>query len=712
MLTQIPDGEYDVDMSDLFTTQKDHVFGLRFGFKPDTIDESYASYIYTELDSNGVGNTGNGNDINDSNTVNHYLMTESKENAKAVTTNLNKLNQIFFEGKSQSVNVSSFSNVNATSTSEFLLSFDTVSNSFKMSEFDGFIKMNKSRDPESINHKILELNKTVSDDSEGFVDPNTLVDSLLKNLTASATPDPKVKQNPVPNKSYIQSISGISPVRKSSAFNTPSITPTATPITSPRTTSIPNSPSIHKSSVDTTTSSLSKTSVTMNNSINTPSTVISSSNNSRQTSPVKPNGGTGLKKNGKSSLLRKAERSLGIKSSSSSTSSSISKINKNKANSLKIDKQPINKVQDKLKSPLKVVNSMKKTKSDNIAFELNLVPPPSLPPNSAKGANPAPTSAKLNGQTGKGKGNGKVKDKGKDINTAVDGSGAKINRKNTKVETLKDENMDIDNIGEYDLLKELESEMDVMNVEDDCVMNIDSGKSLKKNANADQDKDKESIKVENNIPETQKTKAGNEIKNDKIKENGSGNSNNGGNDQGQDQIQDQDEEFEIDLSDWDDAEHEGQLISDIDNDTLTNGDFQLIIEDDPTKTKLENQTEMEKQREKERMEELEFDKKLKESMEQKQKDQASVSISKNTKSSKKTTAVEISNGKKSVAKRVAKKPTKAAKTRNGKEKDKQNDKHRDDDTTAAVEDESMDLDAELEKAMDDIYEEEMVSEEE
>lgn len=166
----IPDGEYEIDMSSLFAPlQNSDVFGLRFGFKPDTIDEQFPSILLREKS-----------------TDNFILQTESKENPKAIINNNsiqnNKsgINQILFDGKLQS-NALSLNSTGITNNdnnnlilldensdipsllsgkqqkSEFVLIYDNISNEFKMETFNGIIKMSKSREPNILNNKFNDL---------------------------------------------------------------------------------------------------------------------------------------------------------------------------------------------------------------------------------------------------------------------------------------------------------------------------------------------------------------------------------------------------------------------------------------------------------------------------------------------------------------------------------------------------------------------------
>ncbi|OWB69601.1 hypothetical protein B5S30_g5021 [[Candida] boidinii] len=174
----IPDGEYEIDMSSLFAPlQSSDVFGVRFGFKPDTIDEQFPSILLREKSSD-----------------NFVLQTESKENPKAIINNNsihnNKtgINQILFDGKLQSnafaLNSTVANNNNSNTQqilnsdnlilldensdipsllsgkqqkSEFVLIYDNISNEFKMETFNGIIKMSKSREPNILNNKFNDL---------------------------------------------------------------------------------------------------------------------------------------------------------------------------------------------------------------------------------------------------------------------------------------------------------------------------------------------------------------------------------------------------------------------------------------------------------------------------------------------------------------------------------------------------------------------------
>ncbi|VEU21057.1 DEKNAAE101983 [Brettanomyces naardenensis] len=102
-----------------------------------------------------------------------------------------------------------------SSLSDFILMYDDVANKFRMERFGGVIKMNKSREPDVLENRLVDIKKKhrtkTLDKENGFIP--SLVDSLLQ----SSKPDD------APTISYTQSMNQISfPKRTHSHSRVPS----------------------------------------------------------------------------------------------------------------------------------------------------------------------------------------------------------------------------------------------------------------------------------------------------------------------------------------------------------------------------------------------------------------------------------------------------------------------------------------------------------
>lgn len=749
MSKQIPDGEYDLDFSGIFSTFQSDVFGIRYGFRPDTIDKSFPSYFYTdETDIHKESSLGSYSNSSQNDTplndcrVPCYLVSETKENTKAITSNINKDDRIYFEGRtkpsimnnltsSNSESVLPAGDSSSTSMSEFLLTFDDVTKSFKVDCFNGFIKMNKSREPDIISGKIKKLSQK-SHKIPAHTAPVPYIDSLigmfskqLSNTSTSRTTNPSTKLTPkiisttlkrtnTPSKGTIsspthisrpniKSSTGKSPIKRS-VSNSPINSPTHSAFSSSQR-PLSHSP-LHSPAA----------SNTNNSSVRSPSP--------KPSSPLRPqhpiektsrsnssNGGTGIRKQQKSLLLRKAERAVGINNKGKIYKPKL------KENTVKDKERDISSteavnVKQRESNLLRLKQKkreIKEARPDQAEFELVLTPPPPEVP------------AKLDIPHNKKKLQpvSKKKEKSSEIEELPNKMDEikkikKIDEKKVDQKIITDD--DLDNFAE-----ELESEMRV--VDEDV---IDSAMS----------EDDQTIKiVPKNSKESSKTQKHDELKETptapgttiSIREN---------------VIGDDDGDFNIEFSDWEDADAvEGPLVSD--DGELTSGttDFQLIIEDDPFKNKREREKEREKESE------MEKDKPRNNNEQQKKPKTTSMGIelvstsdstvknklpvkttkqnktrnttksnkatnggSKITSKKEKVTAMTAKVASKTVGKSANTKSKKNAKNgRNGKAKDADSSV---DQSDVIDDDIDRELDFELDKAFDDLQEEEDMSEEE
>lgn len=734
----IPDGEYELDFSNLFSTFGSEVFGVRFGFKPDTIDQSYPSLLYKDT-SNIKNNNTNNNSINEFNNdvktdtndveIPYYLVSESKLNTKAITTDHKKDQHIYFEGRSSRQNINSTSiSMNSSpllngdiphggTHTEFLLSFDDVSKSFKVDNFQGFIKMNKSREPELISNRIKKMksmNKPLKNtNQQSYIDwilsksenfstngnnndtttnknnHNTSINSINSinsnnssiDIIKTITP---IKVNRIPilsdpmkvSKSYEKSISKISPVRRKtttsvmnspirSTLNSPNLTTPNLTTPSPITLSKPLSPLRNESD----------------------SPILKTSRSGSNTS----NGGTGVRKSQKSLLLRKAERAVGIKNS---------RITKPKIDSARISNNNAKKSISTTNSGMSDIDDMKRNidntsskisqrvikeaKPSHTSYELILTPD-SLPVEFEV----KKSEGKL--EKGVAKVEGTIESKSH-VNEKVKKEAKSVNM------PLNDDHSDFENLAE-----ELESEMDVVDelneLDEDNTkdMNIELKTKTKTKTNPKLKSESASESIPQSKSELKSTPIEDSIENNTLDEAKPGN-----NDTSIPKEEMEGDEFNIDFSDWEDADALGGPVISDDNDTLTgNNDFQLIIEDDPLNAKRENDKEMKRRRQMEEEENIKWEKEL-ERKEREIKLQHRNDMS-NKKANTTTTTNTTKNTKGTdVGVKTVKSKPKAKKNVSTTIQTGKQDTHEDID----------ELDAELDKAFDDLLDEEDMSEEE
>lgn len=589
MAKNIADGEYDLDFSGLFSTVQSDVFGIRYGFKPDTIDEAFPSFLYRDIggstrQTSPTRSRENGMiELTQPNMeVPVYLVCESKENAKAITTNLSKDDHIYFEGRSRpntsthqipatpmshsafcstgttisaaptssfaSVAASENSNQHLSSMSEFLLCYDDVSKSFKVDFFNGFIKINKSREPDVVSGKINKLTRRQPSNSQNTsTSPSTgsYIESLIASFgnstggrlnagSSNRRTSPMRQANTTQNdtgiiKPYGKSISGISPVRRNvsnsplesptkSAFQ-PSKTLSPLPVSAPLPTQMkPPSPLRVSSS---------------------PSPILKTAKNG--TTPT--NGGTGTRKTQRSLLLRKAERAVGIKKS---------RVYKPKLKDSTLKEKEL--LPSAISAPPKPVEStglrirqreLKEARPEQAEFELVLNPPASAPTPTV--VSPAKKATKLTQKEKKQEAELMVTKK--TVNKAIGKAKPKLPTKSTpQMQTkisLSDE--DLDSFAE-ELVSELDTATEDANSKSDRSPELAAEK-------------KNTIAIKPLVPkETEKPRT---QTNDAF-----------------------DDDFNIEFSDWEDADAvDGPVISDENELTAGNSEFQLIIEDDPLKSK-------------------------------------------------------------------------------------------------------------------------------
>ena len=632
MSKEVPDGEYELDMSGLFSGLQTDVFGLRYGFLPNTVDNSYRSMMYRES-SNAEIEVGSSNDFESC-----YLFMETKANEKAITTTHKEDDRMYFEGryKKPTLNntISASNNYN-----EFLLSFDEISRTFKIDGFDGFIKINKSRDSESVINKISKLEHTYKHRARNTINDKKpedlkIVDYLLGSILNSknnnnSTPNTKINKIPqLPNNlnNYESVLNKLSPIRKSKvAQSSASPSPMVNKLQKHVFLSKPNSPltSNHPKSPVNYTPKITQTT---------------------QSAPTTPkiansphhNGGMGARKQQKSLLLRKAERAVGI-----NNNGRIYKPKTKEASPIKsktyIDDVP--KPRPEAHKNMIREREVKEARPDQASFELFIAPP----------TQPSQKTVveKINQSLPK-----KEKIISKIIKKA---SREQLLTNKPKPVVQKEQIMsdeDLENFAE-----ELESELEAANDKRD---ELDDGDRTVK------------------FPPKKSTTSGEA--NEALVSNGEILKKN------------KEEEEELEFSDWDDTDAVDNFVVEETNDS----DFQLIIEDDPLKSKRENEKEMQARREKEREETIEFEKQLRQKQKELEKQQE-IQKKSNTKTVVKTT-------KKSTKQNVD----------NGKIKEHSTEKEKS--NTKTVETNDTEIDEELDKVFDDVFDdiedEEDMSEEE
>lgn len=375
----IPDGEYNIDFSGLFRSQKGDFFGVKYSFKPDTIDEHQPSQLYIDDE-------------------NWYLVSEAKASEKSVSTNFNQ-DKVYFEGKCAQCNTLSSVQNQATSglniidngsvsqINEVLLSFDPISKSFELNPFDGCVKLNKSREPRLIYNRISKIKKPM-----GNFKHTLFLDSFLEKFNNQQMRTIKspiklvdhIRANRKEAKpSYNQILSKLSPVRRNAPtfpsiaspnLNSPTFSIPSPTISIPSPTRSPHSSSSNSSKLTTSSSTYDKT-TTNSNSPTSSSTKPLSSNTSLRSKTAIPNGGTGTKKTQKSLLLRKAERAIGL---NTTTNPKLKKSEHAPAPYIRkpVSKNPIVTKKKEIKNTHIVLErEMKEAKPDQTTFELVLLPP-------------------------------------------------------------------------------------------------------------------------------------------------------------------------------------------------------------------------------------------------------------------------------------------------------------------------------------------------
>ncbi|AOA60748.1 Hypothetical protein PP7435_CHR1-0935 [Komagataella phaffii CBS 7435] len=114
----IPDGEYDLDISSLLCDDSVNL-GVRYNFKPDSIDMDYPLELVQE-------------------SSNYILKAESDPNVRK--------EPLVFEGT-----------LGKTNQHDYLLIYDDITKRFQMDRFNGVLRMNKSRAPDKLLTKFEKL---------------------------------------------------------------------------------------------------------------------------------------------------------------------------------------------------------------------------------------------------------------------------------------------------------------------------------------------------------------------------------------------------------------------------------------------------------------------------------------------------------------------------------------------------------------------------
>ena len=617
MPKQLADGEYDLDFSGLFSTVQSDVFGIRYGFKPDTIDEAFPSFLYKDV-------AGPAHQMSPKRgkeavllepglaaaEIPFYLMSESKESTKAITTNLSKDDHIYFEGRSRPnaglhqlmstamtpTGTSSTSTITLEngagggsshfgSMSEFLLSYDDVSKSFKVDVFNGFIKMNKSREPEVVSGKINKIAhrqtklSNASSPAAAAASPMTksYIDSLITSFASDTsskpglgssrrTTSPVRSANIIPSevgvaKSYGKSISGISPVRR----HVPN-----SPIGSPTKNAFQPSKTLSPVLVSAPPPTVAKPQSPLRVS-SSPSPVLQTA---KKNGSTPTNGGMGTRKTQRSLLLRKAERAVGI--------------NKGRVYKPKL-KEPAPKEKEIFSNPVDASHKtsestglrirqreLKEARPDQAAFELVLTPPPSLTPKKEVSLQrPVKKAARVIG---------------KDVKKVAKIQPTPLEKRKL---VLSDDDLDLDSFAE-----ELESEMNTAPADE----GVEAKSTTSITAKPTRDQKGEAKSTTPNFRVEGDPKADSpppplppshspELEISPVI----------AIDRSTDKTADAlDDDFNIEFSDWEDADAiDGPVLSDENELTAGNNEFQLIIEDDPLKSKEMKERKERKQMQKE-----------------------------------------------------------------------------------------------------------------
>ncbi|OUT20771.1 hypothetical protein CAS74_004439 [Pichia kudriavzevii] len=566
MSSVVPDGEYDIDLSGLFASQRNEVFGIKSGFKPEnmmTRDE-----------------------------IPCYLISESKENVRAVSTNSSSDNHIYFQGKINSNLAHALDNSSSgSSMSEYLMSFDEVSKSFKMEAFNGFIKMNKSRDTTAVQQKVKILGSTASTNvnstSDSYV--NSILSSFLK-----SQPTQKKKHQTLrsPNlsptlKPVSKVLSSISPIRNSSNTSSRAVSPVGA-----------------KDGKSLNTTNQATTSSASPNGTSLKTARSSSVSTSRNTSPVRSpvmktsrsastNGGLGTKKSAKSSLLRKAERAVGI-------------------NRDRIKIRPSSTphlAPPERKREMHTRREIKEARPDQTAFVLNLSPELNdRPPETKSGKNDSAIlsdeeieslAEELESEMAQQFEDLVSEEEDKTINFS---KSVKPNQASER-SSLHDTNIvngteGYDNKTTTNPVKKIDVHKKITETNNTNTDNTSEGNNTIDDKNVDKTNKDNTIKYETNVNNAAAHNVQSKEDSSSSHYNRGGpvkkepeivtNINKSDNEKNVD-----DDDYQLDFSDWEDADTVGFVLSQ-DNDTQGNSDFNLIIEDDPLKLKREK--ELERQR--------------------------------------------------------------------------------------------------------------------
>ncbi|GAV26556.1 hypothetical protein PMKS-000010 [Pichia membranifaciens] len=431
--------------------------------------------------------------------------------------------------------------------------------------------MNKSREPEVVSGKINKIAhrqtklSNASPPAAAVTSPmtNSYIDSLITSFASESsskpglgsfkrTTSPVRSANMTPSevgiaKSYGKSISGISPVRR----HVPN-----SPIGSPTKSAFQPSKALSPVLVSAPLPTLAKPQSPLRVS-SSPSPVLQTA---KKNGSTPTNGGTGTRKTQRSLLLRKAERAVGI--------------NKGRIYKPKL-KEPAPKEKEIFSNAVDASHKtsestglrirqreLKEARPDQAAFELVLTPPPSLPPK--KEVSPQRPVKKV------------ARVIGKDVKKVTKIEPTPLGKKNLVV---SDDDLDLDSFAE-----ELESEMNIASATEgvDVKPTTSTAAKTARDQKSEAKSTTPNLRVEGDpkanspsppLPPSQSLK----LENSPVIVT----------DQSTDKAADAfDDDFNIEFSDWEDADAiDGPVLSDENELTAGNNEFQLIIEDEPLKSK-------------------------------------------------------------------------------------------------------------------------------
>lgn len=190
----LPDGEYELDLSSLFCTKaQSEIFGVRCGFKPETIDDSFSSLLVKD-DPNNL----------------YILRSEMKDTSA-------KDDYIFFEGRmphssnagsrsqsrtpSPELSLSPSSSLSSSPVADFtdmVLLYDSIARKFKVNRFNGVIKFTKSRSPSTMRNIIETLSKKIKVTKPGKSMADMLILAMKRVERRSVEKDRKIYPPPLP----------------------------------------------------------------------------------------------------------------------------------------------------------------------------------------------------------------------------------------------------------------------------------------------------------------------------------------------------------------------------------------------------------------------------------------------------------------------------------------------------------------------------------